>query len=633
MRIAFYAPLKPPDHPTPSGDRLMANLLMKALRLGGHDVVLASRLRTYSADPNPERYEALKAAALEEASTLVRQWSRGKAGERPDCWFTYHIFFKSPDWIGPAVSRALAIPYVAAETSYAAKRDSGPWRDWQADVVEAIRHASLNLCFTERDREGLQMLEPNPAVAMLPPFLDPPPRPVVREAFGDTDRTRPVRLVTVAMMRPGNKLASYVKLAEALQLIVDAPWTLTVIGDGAARPEVHAAFSSLPAARIMWRGLLDAPAVAETLAPSDLFLWPGVREPFGLVFLEAQAMGLPVIGFDDGGVTSVVRHGETGLLVPANDVHALASAARRLIDDPALRTSMGAAACRFAREERSVARAAKTLDVALRGVVAPSLSADIADPGESAARVALEEELGHWSENGRKVTLWLRDDDATEVTLALGRLAGLAGRHGVPCLLAVIPVGATEGLASWTADRPLIDVALHGYAHRNHAGPEAKQQEFIATRPLSDLTAEIEWGSGRLAGLFGSRYTRIFVPPWNRIASEIASQLPILGMRALSTFGRRSVFSGPPPLPEINAHIDIMDWRARRGRAPAAVVIELTQVLATLRDEENPIIGLLTHHLVHDDAAWCFLETLFALTAKHPAVVWRRAADLLPQAF
>ena len=49
MRIAFYAPLKSPDHPVPSGDRQMARLLVAALRHAGHDVEIASELRSYAA--------------------------------------------------------------------------------------------------------------------------------------------------------------------------------------------------------------------------------------------------------------------------------------------------------------------------------------------------------------------------------------------------------------------------------------------------------------------------------------------------------------------------------------------------------------------------------------------------------
>ncbi len=46
LKIAFYAPLKPPDHPIPSGDRRVAQLLMSALRHAGHEVRLVSRFRS-----------------------------------------------------------------------------------------------------------------------------------------------------------------------------------------------------------------------------------------------------------------------------------------------------------------------------------------------------------------------------------------------------------------------------------------------------------------------------------------------------------------------------------------------------------------------------------------------------------
>ena len=59
MNIAFYAPLKPPDHPTPSGDRELARALAAALRLAGHRVNLGSRLRSFDRDGNPLRQQRL----------------------------------------------------------------------------------------------------------------------------------------------------------------------------------------------------------------------------------------------------------------------------------------------------------------------------------------------------------------------------------------------------------------------------------------------------------------------------------------------------------------------------------------------------------------------------------------------
>ncbi len=63
MHIAFYAPLKSPNHPVPSGDRQMARLLIAALRLAGHSVEIASELRSFSATPEAGGREQLAALA------------------------------------------------------------------------------------------------------------------------------------------------------------------------------------------------------------------------------------------------------------------------------------------------------------------------------------------------------------------------------------------------------------------------------------------------------------------------------------------------------------------------------------------------------------------------------------------
>ena len=125
MRIAFYAPMKAPDHPVPSGDRRIAGLLLQALRLGGHDVEVASRLRSHEGRGDGARQRRIRAAGRHRAAGIAARYR----ARPPDLWFTYHLYLKAPDWIGPAVSRALAIPYLAADASHAAKRASGPWRD------------------------------------------------------------------------------------------------------------------------------------------------------------------------------------------------------------------------------------------------------------------------------------------------------------------------------------------------------------------------------------------------------------------------------------------------------------------------------------------------------------------------
>src|SRR4029078_7831636 len=91
MKIAFYAPLKPPDHPVPSGDREMANLLIRALEGGGHHVEVASKLRAFVQRPDADAIARLEAEAGLEVARLDAEW---RAGEVPDLWFCYHPYYK-----------------------------------------------------------------------------------------------------------------------------------------------------------------------------------------------------------------------------------------------------------------------------------------------------------------------------------------------------------------------------------------------------------------------------------------------------------------------------------------------------------------------------------------------------------
>jgi glycosyltransferase involved in cell wall biosynthesis len=84
--------------------------------------------------------------------------------------------------------------------------------------------------------------------------------------------------------------------------------------------------------------------VPNLLAGFDLFALATQQEAAGTVYAEAAASGLPVIGTKVGGVAEMMRDGVTGILVPPNDLAALTSALRQLIDDPILRRRMGKAA-------------------------------------------------------------------------------------------------------------------------------------------------------------------------------------------------------------------------------------------------------------------------------------------------
>jgi glycosyltransferase involved in cell wall biosynthesis len=326
-QIAFYAPLKSPDHPVPSGDRLMARQLCTALSAGGAEVVLASSLRSYLPDPADQTAADQMAVAAEaEVARLAADWDRSAP---PRLWLCYHPYYKSPDLIGPPLCRRFGLPYVTIESSWSARRNSGIWAETQGKVLDGLHQAALNICLTRRDQAGIAAAAPDAATALLAPFIDPAPF-LALEPTPD-----PGRLVTVAMMRPGDKVASYRFLAQALALVDDLPWRLSVIGDGPARPQVEADLGPY-AARIDWLGALPQTDIAKALAHAQIYVWPGCGEAYGLAYLEAQAAGLPVLACATAGVPEVVANGETGLLTPAGDVPAYAAALRRLLTDASL---------------------------------------------------------------------------------------------------------------------------------------------------------------------------------------------------------------------------------------------------------------------------------------------------------
>jgi glycosyltransferase involved in cell wall biosynthesis len=366
--VAFYAPLKSPHHPSPSGDRTMARLLMKALTAGGFGSVLASALRTFEGAGDAAVQERLRTESLAEADRLIAAYEDVSATHRPRLWFTYHVYYKAPDWIGPRVADALRIPYVAAEGSRAGKRAGGPWATGHAGAEAALDCAAAIFVMTEADRGALEQARPAAQrLIELPPFID------MNEwqAADPPERARhnPVRLLTVAMMRRGDKLASYRILAEALDRLGTAEWTLDIVGAGELRGEVERLFSRF-GARVRWHGQLDDRArLAELYGQADLFVWPAVNEAYGLVFLEAQAFGCPVVAGAYGRVASVVRDGETGVLAPPGDARAFAASIEALMDSPERRSALGGAARRFVVEERGLAQAAARLRSALLPLV------------------------------------------------------------------------------------------------------------------------------------------------------------------------------------------------------------------------------------------------------------------------
>lgn len=338
--------MKAPDHPVPSGDREIARLFLAALAASGREVAVVSRLRVHDRVGDPARQAALARAAEAEVARLGPLL----AADPPALWFTYHCYHRAPDLIGPPLARALSIPYVIAEPSFSPRRAEGPWAGFHAAARAAILAADRLLVTKPRDLPALSRLAAPGRIVALPPFVDPGPEPAAPAP------SSALRLLAVAMMRPGDKLASYAALAEALRRLA-LPFTLTVAGEGPERAAVEALFAGLP---VRFLGLVEGPALRALYEAHDLLVWPGIGEGIGLVYLEAMAAGCPALAAGHPGPAAVLP----GPLPPPGDPAAFAAAIPATARAPGAR----AAARAHVLARHGIAAGAARLDAILGGL-------------------------------------------------------------------------------------------------------------------------------------------------------------------------------------------------------------------------------------------------------------------------
>lgn len=367
-KVAFYAPIKPPDHPIASGDREIARLLFRALEMAGHDVWLASKFIAYVKRADEAVLAQRKEGAAAEVARILREVEA--AGAAPDVWLTYHPYCKAADWIGPEICRALDIPYATVEACRTSLEDHPVWIEGRARVHECVNLAAINFCLKPTDRIYLEsILKNKDTILDLKPFID------LSEIAPSPAQTAPLPfangfpvLTAVGMMRPGKKQDCYDILAEALKRIRQEQWNLVLVGDGPARPDIEEQFSFLPDDRIQITGALQRQDVISHLAHSDVFVWPGYREPIGMVYLEAAAVGLPVAALSSMGVPNVVIDGETGILAAEGDLDGLADAIARLVNDPATRSTLGRNAKHHVKQHHDITVASATLSKELQRI-------------------------------------------------------------------------------------------------------------------------------------------------------------------------------------------------------------------------------------------------------------------------
>lgn len=241
----------------------------------------------------------------------------------------------------------------------------------------------------------------------------------------------------------------------------------------------------------------------------------------------------------------------------------------------------------------------------------------------------LEAELDRWRSAGLTPRAFLRDDDAVADTPALRRLFAVSERHAAPLLLACIPEPADESLGMAVRGFGLATGAVHGWRHESHAPKGEKPCELDRYRPPEVVLGELRAGREKLAALFGGRVSGLVVPPWNRIHDEVAAQVAKAGFNGVSAhgFGERPGAGGTP---FVNVHVDVVHWsNGRTGRTPEWALGECAKAFALSREGGREAVGLLAHHLAHDEQAWATLDALMGALARC-GVNFVEADSLLP---
>jgi predicted deacetylase len=214
-------------------------------------------------------------------------------------------------------------------------------------------------------------------------------------------------------------------------------------------------------------------------------------------------------------------------------------------------------------------------------------------------------ELARWKAAGHAPVFWWRDDDARRPTPALDRLLALSARFAAPITIAAVPDGDIAALAQACRAIPDAELAIHGFRHENRAPAGRPSGEVNDQDRLADVTANLGMAMKvfRRAGVT----PRLFVPPWNNAPPTLKQALGLQGLE-LSCYGEMRSAAEPH---RMDAHLDIMRWKpTARFRGTVRFLLRARRLLVKRRVSgawDQPL-GLLTHHLDHDEPAWRFLE-------------------------
>ncbi len=294
---------------------------------------------------------------------------RSAARHRPDVLLLDSI---AAAFLGPWLRRRMHVPIVGMLHQPPGGIDHGSARTRVQAWLDRRAYRYVSRLFVASEALAEQMRRqgvPDRLLRVVPPGRDVATAAVMPAT--DLRAGRKAALLSVGNWVPRKGLLD---LFEAVAALPADYVTLHLVGDTeidpafAARVRNRLAGPDL-AGRVVVHGRCSPEEVAGFYRAADVFALASVREPYGTVYGEAMAAGLPVVGWATGNLPYLARDGVEGRVVPTGDREALTAALADLAADEPLRVKLGAAAQRRAGAFLSWEDTARLLFDELRAVV------------------------------------------------------------------------------------------------------------------------------------------------------------------------------------------------------------------------------------------------------------------------
>ncbi len=339
MKIAYYMPFKPMGHINPSGDLITGSELFTFFQKNGHTIFLASDLRCRWIYYKPWTWWKL-------GKDIIRLNKQVKQN-RPDIWLTYHSYYKAPDLLGLIISKKNNIPYAIFQGVYSTKRRKkiSSWFGFQLNKKVL---SNANLVFTNKrvDEKNLLRLLPPERIAYIAPGLHPKnfqfdlvSRKSLRARWNFENKKI---VMSAAMFRPGVKTEGLMQVIDSCAQLLDnkTELKLLIAGDGTNRQMLKDYAREKLGENVLFLGKIPRHELYRYYSAADIFAFPGINESLGMVYLEAQSCGLPVVAFRNWGASEAVVHEKTGFLLTHPNFEGFQEAIRTLLTDNTLRKKM-----------------------------------------------------------------------------------------------------------------------------------------------------------------------------------------------------------------------------------------------------------------------------------------------------